>query len=544
MNSAPILISIAVAAAAFTSPMLKAEPVSAQTPWQAVPSPSNNQATARHEASAVALGDRFFLMGGRGNRPVEIYDTVTGVWQSLGQAPVDLHHFQPVAIGTDIYALGAFVAGTFPNEPSEPGIHVLDTLSQTWSLDGQVPEDRRRGAAAAVVREGKIYLIGGNTRGHNGGAVPWLDSYDPQTKQWQALPDAPNARDHFQAAIVGDKLVVAGGRQSDTQAVGGVFGNTISPTDIYDFATNTWTSGEDIPTARAGTVVATAERELLIAGGEVPDDTSALATVEAYNIDSNSWRSLQDMIDARHSGGAAVVGTTWHIVAGNLRRGGGQETSNHETLDLGTELDSDNDGLTDIDEQAVYSTNPEDPDTDNDGLNDGLEVEIGSNPLVADTDEDGLEDGAERNEHNSDPTLVDTDGDTIGDGEEVLIHGSNPALADSDGDGLTDSDELQRGLSLTLADTDSDGLNDGDEITAGTDPLLSDTDEDGLLDGDDPEPLVATSGSGTDAGSVDNPDAETGTETNSGSSKGIGKVALWLLMLFGLSIWVRHIARS
>ena len=534
MRTRPLLLSLASAALALASPMLHPAPVDADTQWQAVASPVGNQATARHEASAVAVGDRLFLMGGRGNRPVEIYDTVTGEWQTLERAPVDLHHFQPVAVGTDIYALGAQVGTGFPNEASEPGIHVFDTLSQTWSLDGQVPEDRRRGSAAAVVRDGKIYLLGGNTQGHNGGAVAWFDSYDPQTKEWQILPDAPNARDHFHAAVVGDKLVAAGGRQSDTQAAGGVFDNTVSSTDIYDFATSIWTSGEDIPTARAGTMVATAERELLIAGGETPDDSNALATVEAYDIDSNSWRALQDMIDARHSGGAAVIGSTWHIVSGNLRRGGGQETSNHETLDLGIELDADNDGLTDAEEQSLYSTDPNDPDSDDDGLNDGLEVEIGSEPLVDDTDGDGLLDGAEYNEYNSDPTLADTDGDTLTDDVEVLEHGSNPALADSDNDGLNDADEVQRGLSLTLADTDSDGLNDGDEIIAGTDPLLEDTDEDGLLDGDDPEPLVADGG--TDNG-MD-------TETDTGSKKRSGLVALWLLGLLGLFVWTRRSALS
>jgi len=530
MDSRPLLLFFAAAALTLASTIPHAASVSAQAQWQAVPSPAENRATARHEASAVTVGDRLYLMGGRGNRPVEIYDTVTGEWQTLGQAPVGLHHFQPVAIGTDIYALGAQVGVGFPNEASEPGIHVFDTLSQSWSLDGEVPEDRRRGSAAAVVRDGKIYLIGGNTRGHNGGAVAWLDSYDPQTGQWEILPDAPNARDHFHAAVVGDKLVAAGGRQSDTQAVGGVFGNTESSTDIYDFATNTWTIGEDIPTARAGTMVAAADRELLIAGGETPDDTSALATVEAYNIDSDSWRSLQDMIDARHSGGSAVVGSTWHIVSGNLRRGGGQETSNHETLDLGIETDSDNDGLTDAEEQAVYSTDPNDPDSDDDGLSDGLEVQIGSEPLETDTDGDGLNDGAERNEHNSDPTLADTDSDTLTDDAEVLVHGSNPALADSDGDGLDDADELERGLLLTIADSDNDGLNDGDEIIAGTNPLLDDTDEDGLLDGEDPNPLVAS----------DSNEENTETETVTRSRRSGGLVALWLLATMGMIIWARR----
>jgi hypothetical protein len=38
-------------------------------------------------------------------------------------------------------------------------------------------------------------------------------------------------------------------------------------------------------------------------------------------------------------------------------------------------------------------TNPNDADSDDDGLGDGLEVSVGTNPLDADSDDDGLPDG-------------------------------------------------------------------------------------------------------------------------------------------------------
>ena len=58
-------------------------------------------------------------------------------------------------------------------------------------------------------------------------------------------------------------------------------------------------------------------------------------------------------------------------------------------------LDLDGDGLAN-DQEAVYGTNPNNPDTDGDDLTDGNEVnDVFTAPTVADTDGDGINDGQE-----------------------------------------------------------------------------------------------------------------------------------------------------
>ena len=52
---------------------------------------------------------------------------------------------------------------------------------------------------------------------------------------------------------------------------------------------------------------------------------------------------------------------------------------------LGTPLDSDGDGLTDAFELLVSHTNPNNPDTDGDGVGDGVEWVEGRNPLAGGT---------------------------------------------------------------------------------------------------------------------------------------------------------------
>jgi len=98
-----------------------------------------------------------------------------------------------------------------------------------------------------------------------------------------------------------------------------------------------------------------------------------------------------------------------------------------------TACDQDGDGLTNG-EEDVIGTNPEDADTDNDGFNDGTEVDNGTDPLnpcdpatgstVCDADVDGL--SVEEEElHGTDPNDSDTDDDGIDDGTEIA-NGSDP----------------------------------------------------------------------------------------------------------------------
>ncbi len=152
-------------------------------------------------------------------------------------------------------------------------------------------------------------------------------------------------------------------------------------------------------------------------------------------------------------------------------------------------LDSDNDGLTNL-EEFTLKTNPILDDTDNDGLLDGAEVNThNTSPLIADTDGDGLSDGVEVNEYGTDPLLLDSDEDGLTDREEVQDYFSNPLSSDTDGDGLSDSYEITHQLNINVNDVAEDADNDGlvnlDEMTYQTDPNNADSDRDGLSDGDE-----------------------------------------------------------
>ncbi len=88
--------------------------------------------------------------------------------------------------------------------------------------------------------------------------------------------------------------------------------------------------------------------------------------------------------------------------------------------------------------------------------------------ISVDSDDDGLSDDDEA-DLGTDPNLADTDGDGLEDGEE-MVSGGNPLRADTDGDGLRDGAEFALGTALNRADTDGDGAWDSAEVFFATDP--------------------------------------------------------------------------
>ena len=285
---------------------------------------------ARHEAGGVVVNGKLYVLGGRGTRSVSVYDPIANNWSQKSTAPIELNHFQPVAYKNKIWVIGAFTGG-YPNENSVADIYVYTPSNDTWEKAGTIPQNRRRGSAGAVLHNGLIYIVGGNTNGHNPGAKPWFDSFNPATGEWRSLPDAPTARDHLTASVSNNKLVVAAGRQS---AFPNVFANTVSSTNVYNFDTQSWSNAKNIPTARAGAMSVAVGNEVVLIGGEVADSGDAKDTVESYNVVSNTWRQLGSLQVGRHSGAAAVLNSKIHVVSGSERKGGSPESVAHEVLDI------------------------------------------------------------------------------------------------------------------------------------------------------------------------------------------------------------------
>ncbi len=138
--------------------------------------------------------------------------------------------------------------------------------------------------------------------------------------------------------------------------------------------------------------------------------------------------------------------------------------------------DTDGDGLPDHQENntgefitvGYTGSDPNSPDSDNDTVDDGTEVLLGSDPnFDDDTDGDGITNHEEAN-----GTLNPWQGGTLG---SAPGDPTDPLATDSDDDGIADKEEIETGNDGFVTDpnnpdTDGDGFLDGPEIVAATDP--------------------------------------------------------------------------
>jgi hypothetical protein len=147
------------------------------------------------------------------------------------------------------------------------------------------------------------------------------------------------------------------------------------------------------------------------------------------------------------------------------------------------------------------TSDPDNPDTDGDGLSDGEERNLGTHPRKSDTDDDGLTDrqeflgvssacggGPQTPTFNTDMLDADSDNDLLSDGAEIADRRDQTWVVR-----VLNNTPYSACPDPLRADIDLDGLVDGQErlLTdnagnpAPTDPALADTDSDGYLDFDE-----------------------------------------------------------
>ncbi|BBM04122.1 hypothetical protein GL2_41960 [Microbulbifer sp. GL-2] len=425
-------------------------------------------------------------------------------------------------------------------EAGASGISIFENQLYLLDVDGReiksfdIPDPKDGNYAYA---QDTVILDDGRVAIFNGTFEPYLSVYTPESNLWEHYP-APgwSIRSYGGIDAVGEKVFVTNQSTSGSPSQGYVkfdlASGSVSFVDGDSFID--LTVGEDGHLyALSGSQISKFNPESGVLLSNIPIEASqAIAVDEAGNIFSATWNGEIHQFTAGgvlqktlfvgqtfndlniRSNGELVAATAWdglYSVTADLSSFTKLDARG-KFVDVIPDFDSDSDGLPDwweygfgLDPKNVadagsdldgdglsalleytFGTHADNPDTDNDGVNDGDELLIyGSNPFVADTDADGLSDAAEV-ELGTSLLAQDSDNDGLTDFTEVKELGSNPLLEDTDSDGMGDMYEFEYGLDLladdSVGDIDADGLTNLQEYALGSSPIDIDTDGDFLSD--------------------------------------------------------------
>jgi N-acetylneuraminic acid mutarotase len=260
----------------------------------------------RQENGVVALGGEVVVIGGfRGAATlasVEAYDPVRDTWRELSPLPVQLHHPNVAVHQGKIYVLGFLTGGSFV--PDGRGF-VYDPQEDAWSPVASMPQGTLRGAGVAGVVEEGIMVVGGLRNV----AVADVSLYRPGEDRWEALPSLPVGLDHIVGGVVDGVFYAIGGRQRRIST---------HRTSVYAFCEGAWKERAPMPTSRAGHAAAVWGGQIYVMGGEGnPEDPSGVFDQnEVYDPASDTWSSLSPMLTRRHGTGAAAIDGRIYVPGG------------------------------------------------------------------------------------------------------------------------------------------------------------------------------------------------------------------------------------
>ena len=178
------------------------------------------------------------------SRQVEGYDPVINGWKSAPDLPVRLHHEMVVTYKDEIVVIGGWIP-----KGSDPSAEITDRVFALRADAGPScpPCNGPRAAGAAAVVGDRIVVAGGQADGR---LIDTTEVFDGE--EWSIGAKIPTPREHLAAVSDGDYLYAVGGRALSPD-------KNSAALERYDPAADRWQRLADMPNARGGIGAAIAD---------------------------------------------------------------------------------------------------------------------------------------------------------------------------------------------------------------------------------------------------------------------------------------------
>lgn len=155
---------------------------------------------------------------------------------------------------------------------------------------------------------GKIITAGGFIGSVHRGAVDGVYEYDPTANTWQTLASLKAPRGSVGVTVLDGKVHATGGRGIDNTF-------TVDTHEVYDPGTGKWSDLAPLPKARDHLAVVAADWKIHAGGGRFTTSTDRAGQHDVYDPNSNTW-SLGPPLPTTRSGATAACKSTTRSAAG------------------------------------------------------------------------------------------------------------------------------------------------------------------------------------------------------------------------------------
>lgn len=283
---------------------------SAQDSW----TPKASMQEARASLGTTVVNGKVYAIGGYNAATSQSQSTVVGTNEEYDPSANTWIHKSPMLtprshFGIAVYENKIYCIGGYANSSVTAVNEVYDPAKDTWEIKASMPT-ARWGLKANIV-DGKIYLIGGLPENLSSpkGNSNLNEVYDPATDSWSTKTPIPTAICFYASAVFEDKIYVLGGQSAIAENLN----------QIFDSTTDTWTLGMSLPkglyyAAVAVTTGVNAPKRIYLIGGTgagVPDGIN-----QAYDPVTDSWTVGSSMPTSRINLAVAIVNDTLYAVGG------------------------------------------------------------------------------------------------------------------------------------------------------------------------------------------------------------------------------------
>jgi N-acetylneuraminic acid mutarotase len=191
-------------------------------------------------------------------------------------------------------------------------VEIFDPAHRAWISAAPMLESRI-GAASATLRDGRVMVIGGESRVGNSQIeeLASVEVYDSKTGVWSYLAPMNQAHAFVNSLVLDDgRIMIYGGLDHE-----------LASGEIYDPAANVWKMVAEGPKVRYSALARLPDGRVLLTGGAGYEENVVSARCWIFDPKANSWTETGSLLHPRGVHTATTLPNGQVLVAGGTAKG-------------------------------------------------------------------------------------------------------------------------------------------------------------------------------------------------------------------------------